>query len=75
VLSTSGEWMAYSTAARVRLLKVEGVVSGSPKLRRVALPDDGPVQCGGGGEVASVQLRAGGMNVYSVSGEGVSLVH
>ena len=36
---TSGEWMASSTTARVRLLKVEGVASGWPQLRRVAVPD------------------------------------
>jgi hypothetical protein len=31
--------MAYSTTARVMLLKVEGVASGRPKLWRVAVPD------------------------------------
>jgi len=77
---TSGEWMAYSTTARVRLLKVEGFESGRPKLRRVAVPDEDVAHhmalYSVGEEVRLLVCpRDGGINVYSVSGEGVSLVY
>lgn len=77
---TSGEWMAYSTTARVRLLKVEGIASGRPKLRRIAVPDEDVahhmVLYSVGEEVRLLVCpRDGGINVYSVSDEGVSLLH
>ena len=73
------EWMVITTA-RVRLLKVEGFASGWPQLCRVAVPDEDVAHHKALYSVGEemrllVCPRDGGINVYSVSGEGVSLLH
>jgi len=77
---SSGEWMAYSTTARVRLLRVEGVLGGTPKLRRVAVPDEDIVHhmalYSVGGEVRLLVCpRDGGVSVYSLTEDSVTLLH
>ena len=68
------EWMVITTA-RVRLLKVEGFASGWPQLCRVAVPDEYVAHYKALYSVGEemrllVCPRDGGINVYSVSGEG-----
>jgi len=77
---TSGEWVAYSTTARIRLLHISGVAGEQPKLQRVVVPEEDIAHhlalYSVGGEVRLLVCpRSGGVNVYGVSTEGLTLVH
>jgi len=77
---TSGEWMAYSTTARIRLFNISDSSGEKPKLQRVAVPEEDVAHhlalYSVGEEVRLLVCpRGGGVNVYSVSSDSVSLLH
>ena len=70
---TSGEYLAYSTTARLRLLRVSGAASSAPDISRLAVPGAAPAHhvClwtpSSGGPAAMMTLSHAGARVYTIS--------